>query len=105
MGNEYIVLYIMFAKRLQWGWWDLVVDGDGDMPLQWEEAAARAEERRRRRPPVVAGPRGRRHLGLSSSLDLLLVWRGSSPSLAAAKEEKIRGYGWCLQKIGFPVNI
>jgi hypothetical protein len=31
MGNEYIASYIMFAKRLQWGWWDLLVDGDGEV--------------------------------------------------------------------------
>jgi hypothetical protein len=55
--------------------------------------------------PAAAGPRGRWPLGPSSSLDLVLVCRGSSHSLAAAKEEKIRGYGSCLQKIRFSVNI
>jgi hypothetical protein len=48
--------------------------------------------------PLAAGPRGRWPLRPSSSLDFVLVWRGSAPSLAAVKEEKIRGYGWCLQK-------
>jgi hypothetical protein len=44
MWNEYMASYIIFAKILQWGWWDLAVDGDGDVPPQGEEAAAWAEE-------------------------------------------------------------
>jgi hypothetical protein len=40
-----------------------------------------------------------------SSLEMVVVWRFLSSSLAAAKERQIRGYGWGLQKIGFLVNI
>jgi hypothetical protein len=36
---------------------------------------------------------------------MVLVWRYLSSSLAAAKGRQICGYGWGLQKIGFPVNI
>jgi hypothetical protein len=72
-------------------------DGDGEVVA--------AAGRRRRATKECGGPRRVAVPSPPYSLEMVLVWRCLSSSLAAFKGRQIRGYGSGLQKIGFPVNI
>jgi hypothetical protein len=48
---------------------------------------------------------GQRHLAPYSSLEMVLVWRMFSPSLAASKESDFHQNGWGASKVVFSLNI
>jgi hypothetical protein len=83
----------IFGEEVQPRWWRWWWRGGGSS----RAASATTKE--------CGGPRRAAVPWPPSSLEMVLVWRCHSSSLAASKGRQIRSYGLRLKKIGFPVNI